>query len=102
MPYRRCLILRGPLDVVDDQDLDRGLDEFQFEAKLILDRSEKRWGGVRLCVGGGLCRGEVQGVVVVANEACAVDDWAAELLRERVEQYSNGGGVAGDLTATDV
>src|ERR1700684_2604080 len=42
IPSRRCLVFRGCLDMVDDQDLHRRFSGFQFQSQLLLYRSEQR------------------------------------------------------------
>src|ERR1039458_4683474 len=69
------LIRRGPLDVIDDEDVNGGFHGFELQAELLLDGGKEA--GRRVGIGGiGLVIGVAQLEVIAAGEASLIDDRA--------------------------
>jgi hypothetical protein len=86
----------GRVDAVDHQDVDGGLGRFEFEAELILDRSEDSGTRESFGRGGGFGQvvAELETNVVGAGERCAVDDGVTESDRENAGEFGYGGSAA--------
>src|SRR5438876_10175518 len=92
--FPTALILRGLLDVVDDENFGRTCLGLKLEAELVVQILHKLGSG-RLTAGiraVHAASGPLEGEIVVAREASVIDDGAVEVmhLRQRCGKQANG------------
>src|ERR1035441_456733 len=89
------LVLRGHLDVVDDEGVDGAFGGLELEAELVLDGG-KDGNDIGATLLGGDIVGPFEGDVGVAGEAGLVVDLAMDLIGEGGGQVGHGGAFAGE------